>query len=100
MSHSANRLDPDGTQHARVAHAADYSIELPLYDRRVGNGHIFCRMLRSPTPAKRIVQLVAEYSDAGVEVLRVVQCASEQEEITQLERLEKLILAASRRPSS
>jgi hypothetical protein len=93
------RFDPDGTQHARVAHAADYSIELPLYHRRVGNGMISCRMLKAPTPAKRIIQLVAEYSDAGVAVQHVVQCTSEAEEVRQLERLERLILAASRRPS-
>jgi hypothetical protein len=97
---SPNRLDADGvTQHARVAHAADYSVELPLYHLEVGNGTIFCRVLKSPSPAKRIVQLVAEYTDAGVEVLQVVQCESEAEETRELERLERRILEASRRPS-
>lgn len=101
MGFRANRLDADGvTQHAPVAAAADYSIETPLYHRSVGNGTITCRMLKAPTPAKRIVQLVGEYTDAGVEVLHVVQCESEDEEIRQLERLERVILAASRRPSS
>lgn len=99
--HSANRLDSDGvTQHARVANAGEYSIEIPLYHRRVGNGTIMCRMLKQPAPGKRIVQLVGEYSDAGVEVLQVVQCSSEQEEHEQLQRLERIILAASRRPAA
>ena len=98
-SWSPNRFDRDGVQHARVGHAADYSIELPLYHREVGNGTIFCRLLKSPTPAKRIVQLVAEYSDAGVEVQHVVQCEGEADEKRQLERLERIVLAASRRPS-
>lgn len=93
------RVDPDGTQHARVAQAHDYKIETPLYVRQVGNGTITCRMLKSPTPAKRIIQLVAQYSEAGVAVDRVVQCTSETEEIAQLERLERIVLEASRRPS-
>lgn len=96
------RFDTSGdrAQHARVAQAADYSIEIPLYQRHVGNGVILCRMLKAPTPARRIVQLIARYTDAGVEVDHIVQCDSEQEEIHQLERLEKLILQASRRPTT
>jgi hypothetical protein len=100
VKHAANRFiagDPD--QHARVAHAAEYSLELPLYQRRVGNGTITCRMLKSPTPAKRLVQLVAEYYDAGVQVTQVVQCEDEPDEVRQLARLERRILEASRRPS-
>jgi hypothetical protein len=94
-----NRLDSDGvTQHARVAHAAEYSIQVPLYHRHVGTGMITCRLLRSPTPAKRIVQLVAEYVERGVDTTRVVQCESEVDEIRQLERLERIILEATRRP--
>lgn len=100
MRHRANRLDSDGvTQHADVAHAAEYSIDVPLYHRRVGNGTIVCRLLKSPTPAKRIVQLQADYLDAGVDVHHVVQCDSELDEIRQLERLEGVILRASRRPA-
>lgn len=102
MAFRANRLDPDGvTQHAAVANAGEYSIDLPLYHRRVGNGTITCRMLkRKGGPGKRIVQLVGEYSDAGEGVTHVVQCASETEEVEQLARLERIILAASRRPST
>jgi hypothetical protein len=100
MKRAANRFitgDPD--QHARVAHAGEYTIETPLYQRRVGNGTITCRMMRSPTPAKRIVQLVADYHDGGIQTTRVCQCESEQEEVRDLQRLERLILEASRRPS-
>ena len=93
-------VEPDGTHHARVAHSADYSIETPLYMRPVGNGRITCKMLRSPTPAKRLVQLVGEYYDGGVQVTHIVQCDDEADEIRQLERLERKILAASRRPHS
>lgn len=93
------RFDPDGTQHARVAQATDYSIELPLYHRKVGNGMIYCRMLKAAGPARRIVQLVAEYGDAGVDVHQVVQCFSDEDEVRQLQRLEGIILEASRRPT-
>jgi hypothetical protein len=94
------RLDSDGvTVHADVAHAAEYSIETPLYVRTVGNGTITCKLLQAPTPAKRIVQLLAEYYERGVQVTHVVQCASESEEIRELERLEKVVLEASRKPS-
>lgn len=99
MKRAANRFitgDPD--QHARVANAAEYTEELQLYARVVGNGTIRCVMRKSPTPAKRLVQLVAEYWDAGVQVTQVVQCDSEQDEVRQLARLERRILEASRRP--
>lgn len=99
MTWQPNRLDSDGvTVHARVAHAAEYSIDVPLYHRRVGTGMITCRLLRSPTPAKRLVQLVAEYVEAGVDTMRVVQCDSEVDEVRQLHRLERIILEATRRP--
>jgi hypothetical protein len=91
--------DADGTQHARVAQATDYSIELPLYHRRIGNGTVYCRMSKAAQPARRIVELVAEYSDAGVAVQHVIRCTSEDEEIRQLMRLERLIAAASRKPA-
>jgi hypothetical protein len=101
MAHRANRFDPDGVvEHRRVAHAAEYSIELPLYMRTIGNGSVKCVLLKSPTPAKRIVQLIAEYKEAGVYVHQVVQCISETEELAQLQRLERVILEASRRPST
>jgi hypothetical protein len=94
------RFIDDGEQTMRVAQAHDYSIELPLYVRRVGSGSITCRMLKAPTPAKRIVQLVAEYVEAGIDTTRVVQCESEVEEMHQLARLEGIILAAERRPTA
>jgi hypothetical protein len=95
-----SRFIDDGEQTMRVAQAHDYSIELPLYVRRVGSGRITCRMLKAPAPAKRIVQLVADYIEAGVHTTRVVQCESEFEEIRQLERLEGIIRAAERRPTA
>jgi hypothetical protein len=47
----------------------------------------------------RIVQLLAEYEDAGVDVQQVVQCQDELEEAREAERLELLILTASIRPT-
>jgi hypothetical protein len=94
------RVDPDGTEHARVSQANDYSIEIALYRRDVAGGSITCRMLKADRPAKRIVQLVAVYMDAGVQTERIVQCENEDEEIRQLERLERIIREASRRPST
>lgn len=100
MSSYGRRIDPDGVQHAPVAQAHDYSIETPIYRRAVGNGTITCRMLKAAEgPARRIVQLTAEYYDAGVQVTQVVQCDSEQDEVRQLERLERRILEATRRPT-
>jgi hypothetical protein len=95
------RREADGTQHARVAQAGEYSIELPLYQRAIGTGTITCRMLkRDAGPGRRIVQLLAEYYDAGVQVTRVVQCASETEEVAQLQRLERIIRRATSLPST
>jgi hypothetical protein len=100
MTWRANRLDSDGViQHAPVANAADYAVDVVLYRRQVGTGSIVCRMLKSPTPARRIVQLAATYNESGVQTDRIVQCASETEEVAQLERLERIIRAASCRPS-
>jgi len=100
MTWRPNRLDSDGvTVHRDVANAADYSIDVVLYRHQVGTGSIVCRMLKSPTPARRIVQLVATYLEEGIQTDRIVQCTSETEEIAQLERLERIILKASRRPT-
>jgi hypothetical protein len=99
MKLRAPRTDPDGTQHMPVAHAADYGVAIAYYHRSIGNGTITCEGLRSPTPAKRLVRLLAEYTDAGEHITHMVQCDSEEDETRQLARLERLILAASRRPS-
>lgn len=93
------RVDPDGVQHKDVAHAAEYSIEQVLYRRQVGTGNITCRLHTSATPAKRIVQLTAEYDEGGIFTSRVVRCESETEEMLELQRLEKIIRKASTRPA-
>lgn len=93
------RREPDGTQHRDVAHAAQYSIVTPLYRRAIAGGVVVCELLRSPTPAKRLVRLTAEYSDAGIATTHVVMCESEVDEVAQLQRLERIIGEASRRPS-
>jgi hypothetical protein len=92
------RQDPDGTVHRRVAHAAEYSIETPLYRREIAGGTVTCRMLTSPQRAKRIIQLSAEYYEAGILTTHIVQCESESDEVRQLQRLERVIREASRKP--
>jgi hypothetical protein len=52
--------------------------------RNLAGGSITCELLRSPTPAKRLVRLVAQYFDAGILTTHVVQCDSETEEVSQL----------------
>lgn len=94
------RTEVDGTQHADVAHAAEYSLEVPLYVRSVGAGTITCNMLKAPTPAKRLIQLKAEYYERGVQVTQVVQCSSEREEVAELARLERVMRAAQARPTT
>lgn len=95
------RTEPGDVTHARVAQSGDYTIDLPLYRREIGNGSITCRMLkRAGGPGRRIVQLVGEYYDAGVQVTHAVQCNDEPDELRQLERLEGIIRAAQRRPSA
>jgi hypothetical protein len=94
----APRFDASGDQHAAVAHAADYELVTTLWRRRVGNGSITCQLLRAKRPAKRIVQLHAEWTDAGVPTTCICQVHSPAEEAHDAARLERLILAASRRP--
>ena len=101
MRSYARRVDPEtGGLHMRVAHEADYAVDRMLYRRLIGNGIVTCRLLKSDAAGARgLVQLVAEYSDAGVLTTQVSLCESEDDEIRQLSRLEKIILAASRRPT-
>jgi hypothetical protein len=91
-------FDASGDQHMAVAHAADYEVVTVLWRRRVGNGSITCKLLRAKKPAKRIVQLHAEWTDAGVPTACVCQVHSPEEEQADAARLERQILAASRRP--
>jgi hypothetical protein len=94
------RVDAEtGQLHARVAQAHDYQLVTVLWRRRVGNGAIECQFLRSTSgPAKRLVQLHATWSDAGVPTTAVCQVHSPEEEARDAMRLEHMILAASRRP--
>jgi hypothetical protein len=94
------RIDPEtGALHARVSQAHDYTLATILWRRRIGNGTIECKMYRSTSgPARRIVQLHAEYIDAGIHTSAVVGVASVFEERVEALRLEKIILAASTRP--
>lgn len=100
MRSYGRRLDAEtGAMEPKVAQAHDYSIVIPLYVLPIGNGRVECIMRKAAEgPAKRIIQLVASYTDAGSDtsVTQVVQCSSELEEIQELYRLERLILAASR----
>lgn len=89
-----------GDQTMAVAHAADYELVTVLWRRRVGNGSIECRLLRAKRPAKRIVQLLAEYTDAGVFTSQVCQCDSPEDEARSALRIEREILAASMRPET
>lgn len=96
------RVDPDtGTLHMRVRQAHDYDRQMTLWRRKVGNGHIDCKMLRASSgPARRIIQLHATYTDAGVLTMSIVTCENELDEAIQISRLEARVLAASSRPTS
>lgn len=100
-AHRAPAFDPgDHAQHARVGSRAIYDVQIALWHRRVGNGTIYCRLLKaSAGPARRLVELVAEFEDRGVGELRVVRCTSEADEHRELERLEGIMRAAAARPT-
>lgn len=71
-----------------------------LRERKVGNGKLTLVLIRSAAPGtKRLVQWRAEYTEAGVFTTQVVGCEDELDEARQLARLERVILAASARPS-
>lgn len=94
------RTDPEtGALHKRVSQAHDYDVAQILWHRPVGNGSITCELLRSSSgPAKRIVQLHARYTDAGVLTDRVIHLAGEDDEQLRVMLLTVDILEASRRP--
>lgn len=92
------RFDPDGVvQHTRVANAADYSRVTILWRRQLAGGEIRCELLRAATPARRIVQLVAEYQDAGETHTRIRHCDHPADEAYGAALFERLIIEASRR---
>jgi hypothetical protein len=95
------RHDDDGTVHARVRNVGRYSVQTVLYTRSVaGVGTIRCELLRNRDGVgRRLVQLVADYVDAGVAVQRIVMCDDELDEKYQLGRLERTMLEAMRRPA-
>ena len=97
---SSRRHDPDGTQHKMVADSIDYRVAATLWRRKVGNGSITCKLLRGHKPSARIVQLLAEYDDAGTAVSRVVNCTDQLDEERQAQRLERIIRQASARPAA
>lgn len=90
----------DGDQHMGVAHAAHYERVTTLWHRRIGNGSIECQLLRAKRPAKRLVQLLAEWDDAGTPTTAIVMIKDELEEAREAARLERTILAASIRPTA
>jgi hypothetical protein len=94
------RVDPEtGALHARVSQAHDYTRVTTLWRRTVGNGSIECKMYRAASgPARRIIQLHAEYTDAGVHTTTVCGVADPLDEQRQAARLERVIRAASARP--
>jgi hypothetical protein len=94
------RVDPEtGALHKRVSQAHEYQVASLLWRRPVGNGIVTCELLRSITgPAKRIVQLRADYTDAGTVTTDVIQLAGEDDEQLQVMLLTVKILEASRRP--
>jgi hypothetical protein len=95
------RFDPEtGAMHARVHQATDYNRTTLLRQRKIGNGTLKFMLVRSSTPgARRYVQLHAEYEDAGVAEYVIVQCENELDEARQHARLERIMLAASARPT-
>lgn len=87
--------------HARVSQAHDYDRITTLWTRTVGSGQILCQLRRASSgPARRIVQLIAEYEDAGVLTTHTVQVESAEEEAREAQRLERLILEATIRPTT
>ncbi len=101
MRSYGSRFDPDtGAQHARVHQATDYNRTTLLRERRIGNGTLKFELVRSSAPgARRYVQLHADYEDAGEGVTTIVRCESQLEEAREHSRLERIMLAASARPS-
>jgi hypothetical protein len=98
----APRQDAEtGGMHMRVPDAVDYERQrvTTAWRRKVGNGTLTCEVLRGHKRSRRLVQLVAEYEDAGDAALRTCICDDELDEARQVQRLEKLMLEAAARPS-
>lgn len=98
----APQQDSDtGGRHMRVTDAIDYerSRVTTLWRRPIGNGTLRCELLRGHKTSRRLVQLVAEYEDAGDAAARTCVCDDELDEARQVARLERIMLEASARPS-
>lgn len=94
------QLDPDGVvQHKPVSSVAAYGRILTLWERKIGTGSIRCELVRAAQPAHRIVRLIADYQDAGIEVQQLVQVHNVMEEQAETARLERIIRQASIRPN-
>lgn len=93
------RFDPDGVvQHARVAQATSYARITTLWERRIAGGKIRCELLGGADgPARRIIQLVAEYPDVDGLNTVIRKCDSAEEERRACIYLEMIMRAASRR---
>lgn len=85
----------------RVAQSASYKVRNVLWRRRVASGTIRCELLGGiEHPARRPVQLVAEYEDGDTTCTRIRRCESPEEEREAAIYLEQVIRAASRRPAA
>lgn len=93
------RVDEHGAPHMRVGQAHDYDVVTTLWRRRIGNGTIDCQLLRAKVPAKRLVQLRAEYIEDGIDTLEIVQVDDELDEARQCARLERKMLLAAAKPT-
>ncbi len=70
-----------------------------LWSRRVGNGTLTCELLKGHKPSRRLVQLVADYENAGDTETRTCVCDDPLDEARQIKRLETIMLEAAARPS-
>lgn len=97
MNSYGPRVDHEtGETHARVSQAHDYQLVTTLWRRRVGTGSIECRLYKSTSgPARRIVQLHAQWTERDIDTSCVVGVDSPEEEAVEAARLERVILGAS-----
>lgn len=96
------RFDPDGiVQHARVAQATSYARITTLWERKIAGGTIRCELYGGADgPARRIVQLIAEYPDGDGLNTVIRKCDSPAEETEACVYLEMIMRAATRRGAS
>ena len=84
----------------RVADAIAYTRVTTLWTRKVGNGTLRCELLRANKPARRRLQLVAEYDHRFLGgVLHTVVVEDELEEARVARRLEATMLVAQAQPT-